>query len=102
MKIKNTKIWGLIKNKYFITISIFLLIILFIDENNLFVIRSLKKEIKGLEYTIDSLQKCITTDSIRSLNLQNNIDSIERYGREQYYMKREDEDIFIIVDNPEK
>jgi len=97
MKFTDTKIWKIIKNKYVIAILIFLVLILFIDENNLFVTRSLKKDVSELNQTVDTLLRGIEQDSIQAQRLKDNMDSIERYGREQYYMKRADEDVFIIV-----
>lgn len=97
MKFTDTTAWKIIKNKYVIAILVFLVLILFIDENNLFVTRSLKKEVSELNHTVDTLLRGIEQDSIQAHRLKDNMDSIERYGREQYYMKRSDEDVFIIV-----
>ncbi len=96
MKLKDTKFWKIIKNKYFITCVIFLLIILFFDENNLLVTRSLRREVSELKNTIDTLNRGVEQDSLRAERLKSNLDSIERYGRENYYMKRKNEDVFVV------
>ena len=93
---KNNVVWKIIKNKYVITILVFLAVILFFDENNLFVIHSLHKEVADLEHVQDTLRKGISQDSVRVEWLETDLDSIERYGRECYYMKRENEDVFIV------
>lgn len=98
---KDSVFWKIIKNKYIIVCFVFFLIILFLDENNLFVIRSLKKDVAQLEYTIDTMQQGIYQDSLQAERLKYNLDTIERYGRENYYMKRKNEDVFIVV-NEEK
>lgn len=98
-KFKETLFWKIIKNKYFIVIFIFFLIILFLDENNLLVIRSLRKDVSGLEYTIDTMHQGIYQDSLQAERLMYNLDTIERYGRENYYMKRKNEDVFIVVED---
>jgi len=91
-----TLFWKIIKNKYFIVCFVFVLIILFIDENNALVVRSLKKDVAELNHVIDTMKIGIRQDSINAERLKYSIDSIERYGRENYYMKRESEDVFII------
>lgn len=95
--IKKNKVLKVLTNKYFIAIVVFLALVLFIDENNMLVIRSLRKEVKVLQATVDSLKEGIVQDSIRAERLKDNMDSIERYGRETYYMKRSDEDVFVVV-----
>ncbi len=97
MNFKESTFWKIIKNKYVITCVVFLLIILFLDENNLFVTRSLRHDVADLEYTIDTLKKGITVDSIKAERLKYDLDSIERYGRETYFMKRKNEDVFVVI-----
>lgn len=96
-KFKDTVFWKVLKNKYFIVIFAFFLIILFLDENNLLVIHSLRKDVAELNNTIDTMRSGIYMDSLQAERLMYNLDSIERYGRENYYMKRPNEDIFIVT-----
>ena len=95
-KFKETLFWRVIRNKYFIVCFAFFLIILLLDENNLFVIRSLKRDVAELNYTIDTMRQGIRQDSLQAERLKYNLDSIERYGRENYFMKRENEDVFVV------
>ena len=69
--------------------------ILFLDNYSYLEHRVLNKEINELEDNIDYYKKEITADSIRIKKLKNQ-DQIEKYAREKYYMKRENEDIYII------
>lgn len=98
---KDTIFWKIIKNKFFIVCFVFFLIILFLDENNLFVIQSLKKDVAQLEFTIDTMRQGIYQDSLQAERLKYNLDTIERYGRENYYMKRKNEDVFVVVEDKE-
>ena len=98
---KDTIFWKIIKNKFFIVCFVFFLIILFLDENNLLVIRSLKKDVAQLEFTIDTMRQGIYQDSLQAERLKYNLDTIERYGRENYYMKRKNEDVFVVVEDKE-
>lgn len=97
MKLKDSLFWKIIKNKYVIACLVFLLIILFLDENNLLVTRSLRREVAELNHTMDTMRQGILSDSIQAERLLYNMDSIERYGREKYYMKRRNEDVFIVT-----
>ncbi|MBQ6236920.1 MAG: septum formation initiator family protein [Bacteroidales bacterium] len=101
-KFTETLFWKIIKNKYFIVVFVFLLIIVALDENNLLVIRSLHKDVEQLEYAIDTMHQGIRQDSLQAERLMYNLDTIERYGRENYYMKRKNEDVFVVVEEEEE
>ena len=101
-KFTETLFWKIIKNKYFIVVFVFLLIIVVLDENNLLVIRSLHKDVEQLEYAIDTMHQGIHQDSLQAERLMYNLDTIERYGRENYYMKRKNEDVFIVVEDEDE
>ena len=74
-KFKDTLFWKVVKNKYFIACFVFLLVIFFFG---------------------------IYEDSLQVERLRGNMDSIERYGRENYYMKRENEDVYVVNKNTSK
>ena len=101
-KFTETLFWKIIQNKYFIVVFVFLLIIVALDENNLLVIRSLHKDVEQLEYAIDTMHQGIRQDSLQAERLMYNLDTIERYGRENYYMKRKNEDVFVVVAEEEE
>lgn len=82
-------------NKYVLVFVLFAFWILFLDNYSYLEHRVLNKEINELEDNIDYYKKEITADSIRIKKLKNQ-DQIEKYAREKYYMKRENEDIYII------
>jgi len=99
MKEKLLKIWNVVKNKYVAATIIFLAIIFFFDENNLMVTRSLYRQVHSLKAEERELSEGIVNDSAQVLALKNNLSAIERYGRETYYLKRADEDLYIIKNN---
>lgn len=68
---------------------------LILDNNSQIEHRVLNKQIEELEDNINYYQTEIRKDSIRIKKLKNP-DQIEKYAREKYYMKRENEDIYII------
>lgn len=92
---KQKKIVKFIGNKYFIILLFFVVWMLFFDENSYLNHHELNKEIDKLEDANKYFKKEIETDSKVIDNL-NNPDSLERYAREEYKMKRKNEDIFII------
>ena len=92
-------IWKIIKNKYVAVTLVFLLFFFFLGENNVLVTHKLKRELVQLNKEADMLEKAIRQDSIEAVSLIGNPDALETYGREHYYMKRDNEDIYIIKEN---
>lgn len=93
-----SSIWKFIKRrrKYVIATLVFLAFFLFLGENNIIVVNRLKKEVAELNKEVEMLENNIQQDSLEAVSLIGDIDALETYGREHYYMKRANEDIFII------
>ncbi|KWW31583.1 MAG: Septum formation initiator [bacterium P3] len=92
------KLWHIVKNKYVAASLIFAVLIIFLDQNNLFVISRLRREVRHLRTEEKSARRAIVADSIHAVNLVTNLDTIERFAREEYLMKRPDEDVYIFND----
>jgi len=90
--------WERLKNKYFIAGAIFLIWIAFFDQNNLLERRRNIKELKQLEHDITYYQQNIEETRSRLEELKTNTDNLEKFAREQYLMKKPDEDVFVIVE----
>lgn len=90
------KFLKIIGNKYVIATLVFAVLILFLDEYNLMVTRRVNRQVKELHAEETALREAIATDSLNAATLRNSLDAKEHYGRENYYMKRPDEDIFVI------
>ena len=69
--------------------------ILFLDSNSVVVNIKLKSQINDLENKINQLQKEIDIDK-KLISTLRNLDSLEKYGREKHFMKKQNEEIFII------
>lgn len=85
------------KNRYVITVIVFLVWIILLDPNNLISrareIRNLNRLEREKEYYTERIE-----EDRRKLNeLRTSNENLEKYAREQYRMKRPDEDLFIIV-----
>ena len=96
--LKQTRIWQLLKNKYILTSLIFFVWLLLFDQNNLNERRKLGNEYKELIEEKQYYQDKIDEDSKRIEELKTNNENLEKFAREQYLMKKDNEDIFIIVD----
>ncbi|MEC8602109.1 MAG: septum formation initiator family protein [Bacteroidota bacterium] len=94
-KIKNHRYFKLLSNIYLIIFIIFLFWILFFDSNSILVNLKLQKEINQLIERKIELEEQISIDK-KIISSLENIDSLERYAREKLYMKRENEEIYII------
>ena len=68
---------------------------LFLDNYSYLQHRELNKEIEELEENIEYYKAEIKKDSIQIKKLRNPAE-IEKYAREKYYMKRTNEDIYIV------
>mgnify|MGYP001349178975 FL=1 len=94
-KIKNSKFFKLLSNLYILTSLVFFIWIFFIDSNSILVNLELKKEINELNERKSLLEKQIEIDKKIILNLKNP-DSLEKYAREELFMKKDNEEIYII------
>jgi|SRR5690625_4880 len=92
---KNNKWLKWIGNRYFLIGMIFIVWMLFFDTNSYLIHRDLNKEIEGLESNINFYKKEIEHDK-KFIKKLDDPDEMERYAREQYYLKKENEEIFII------
>ena len=89
-------VWKYIRqHKYLITIVIFLIIIIFLDENNLLRRAQHKYEISELKSEIERYREQYEHDTKLLEELSNNPEALEKIAREKYLMKRPNEDIFI-------
>lgn len=90
------KLWKILKNKYVAATLIFLVFFLFLGENNVRVVHRLKRELNDLNKEARLIEKDIQQDSLEAVSLFGSKEALEAYGREHYYMKRDNEDIYII------
>ena len=89
------KIPSVFKNIYFIIIVSFIIWMLFFDSNSYLVHRELNKTILKLEKQKDFYKEGIKEDT-KELNKIKTDSGLEEYAREKLFMKKEDEEIFII------
>ncbi len=85
------------KNKYFIISLSFALWLCFFDQNNLFFHHDLSVQQEELEIKKEHYTKEIE-HSKEFLSKLNDSTYIERYARENYRMKKDDEDVFVVIE----
>ena len=88
-----------LKNKYFISLVAFAAIMLFFDKNDLFIQSARVKELKNLYQSKAHYQVQIAAESKELEQLKSNPAILEKYAREKYLMKRDNEDLFIIPES---
>lgn len=82
--------------KYAITIALFLLIICFLDQNNMLLRVKHKQQIRSLKEEIGYYEN-VRDESVRGLEeLMEDEGNMERIARENYGMHLPDEEVFII------
>jgi cell division protein DivIC len=60
-----------------------------------------QQELKELQVSKAWYQKEISKESVEAEQLKTNPSTIEKYARENYLMKRDNEDIFIVPEKPD-
>ena len=105
-KIMDTRVVKFVWNRYFILTIAFAVWMFFFDQNSFFVHRELDKQIKLLEVDESYFQEHLNTETEKLDQLNSNPAEIERIAREKHFLKKDDEDIFIIeqekVKKPQK
>lgn len=95
MKRKKNKILVYFRNIYAIIGLIFFIWMVFLDTNSLVKFIGLKKKLDRLENEKTKLEIEILKDKELIKKLNDSIE-IEKYGREKYFLKKENEDVYII------
>ena len=75
--------------------AVFALWMLFIDSNSLLIHRELNEDISDLEDEKEYYKNEIEKDN-KAINELSTDEGVEKLAREKYYMKKDNEDIYII------
>lgn len=85
-------------NKYLIAFAVFVVWVMFFDENNLKKHNQNLSDLAQLEAQVDFYKHKIEADKRKLYELQTNDENLEKFAREQFLMKKANEDIFLIVE----
>jgi len=89
-------------NRYSLIGLVFVVWMVFLDDNSFLFHKSLDKEIQELEGTKDYYQQEIEKDKAIIQELDSSDQAVERIAREEYRMKKQNEDVYIITDKTEE
>lgn len=94
-EIRNSR-WFKVGTNIYLLVSVFFIVwMLFFDTNSFRILWSLESKIDDLEQQKKELIRQIDEDRLMIQKLSDSIE-LEKFGREQYYFKKADEDIFIV------
>ncbi len=85
------------RNKYTLTIIIFVIWLLLLDSNNLIARYKEMRELHRLKNEREYYLKKIEADKRMLNELKTDDQNLEKFAREQYRMKKPDEDLYIIL-----
>lgn len=93
--LKKKKWFSLLTNMYILVLTVFVIWMLFFDTNSLLIHLELKKEINKLEKQQEFLKEEIANDK-KILKKLSDPEELEKFAREQYYLKKKNEEIYLI------
>jgi cell division protein FtsB len=87
----------LFRNKYFLSVAAFVVWMLFFDKNDIVAQYEFKSQVTKLQEEKDFYVKEIETVKKDLEELNTNLNTAEKFAREKYFMKKDNEDVFVIV-----
>lgn len=90
---------NLLKNKFFISGLAFIVWMLFFDRNDLASQYEYRTQVQKLEQEKEFYTAEIEKAETELKSLTTNIQSLEKFARERYFMKRENEDVYVVMDD---
>jgi len=95
------KVVAVLKNKYLLTVIGLAVWVIFFDKNDLRTQLELRKEVKQLQEERNYYAHEIAEITSDLRDLTTNPKTLEKFAREKYLMKRDNEEIFKIVEEKE-
>jgi cell division protein FtsB len=87
----------LVKNKFFLVTLAFIAWLLFLDKNDLYSQYTKHNQVVELQKQRDFLLKQTTQVGTDLDELTSNPQKLEKFAREKYLMKKDNEDVFVVV-----
>jgi cell division protein FtsB len=94
---KLEKVLGWLRNKYILTVLIFIIWMIFFDRNDFISQYSYRQELNKLKEDKEFYLNEIEQNNKNITDLTSDRAHLEKFAREKYRMKKDDEDIFMIV-----
>lgn len=96
------RIPAIFKNKYLLVVVGLGIWVLFFDRNDIFTQMERRKQVKKLEEERSYFDNEIKRNQQEIQELRSNPKQLEKFAREHYLMKKDNEDIFVIVEDTAK
>jgi len=93
--LKKNPFFKIFTNIFVLILVPFVIWMLFFDDNSYLVHRKFDKEIKDLENTVSFYEERLSEDKRTIKDLKDSL-LLEKFAREKYLLKKENEDIYII------
>jgi cell division protein FtsB len=87
---------GWLRNKYFLSSVAFLVFVSFFDDRDLVSNYQHSKQLRELEKSAEYYRQEIQKTQTELNQLKTDAATLEKYAREKYLMKRDNEDIYVI------
>lgn len=100
--IKSSPWYSILWNKFFIVSILFIVWMVFFDQNSFFIHKEMDNEIKELKLEKRQYEEKLQKETIQLQQIQTNPSEIERIAREKHFLKKENEDVFIIEEKKVK
>ncbi|TKB96968.1 FtsB family cell division protein [Pedobacter cryophilus] len=96
------RLLDLLKNKYFLCSIAFIVWMLFFDRNDVASQYDYRTKVNKLEEEKEFYNKEIAQAEKDLQELTTNSEKLEKFARERYLMKRDNEDVFVIIETQAK
>lgn len=83
-------------NKYLLAFLFTLVWVIFFDDTDYFTQLQRQNDLKDMIRKIEYYKKEIAIANQELSDIQNNPEALEKFAREKYYMKKDNEDLYII------
>lgn len=95
----NNSVFKTLRNKWIFASVLFLTWIVFFDENSIVSHQKNKRRLYELKQQEEYYRERIEVDKQKLEDLKAGEEKLEKFAREQYYMSKPDEDVFVVVEN---
>ena len=92
-------LFSYLKNKYVLTVLAFLVWMMFFDRNDVFMQFSQRSKLSQMQQDKLYFKEEIKKNMKIMDDLMNNPAMLEKFAREKYLMKKDDEDVYVITYN---
>ena len=87
-----------ITNKYLFAFLVFSVWMIFLDDHNVLFLRQNMNKLKKFRVEKSYYKEKIAIDDQKLKELQTDSKNLEKFAREQFLMKKKNEDIFLIIE----